>query len=450
MAKVVPNANQNMNNKGFLDNYFKLTEKGTTVKTEVLAGITTFVTMAYILFVVPNMLSSSGMPAQSAMAATVLATAFATILMGLYANFPIAVAPGLGLSAFFAFTVCGSMGLSWQTGLGAVFISGIVFLILTVTKIRQLIIDSVPQVLKVSIGVGIGLFIAFIGFKNAGVIVANESTFVGLGNMRDAGVLLTLFGLIFCAWLMARGVKGALLIGIAVSTILAMILGITKVPTGIHDIFNVVPPIPVDTFLKLDIGGAVKYGLVSVIFSITMVDLFDNIGTLIGVSRKAGLVDKDDKLVGMDKALLADSIGAIAASFLGTCTVTSYVESASGVAEGGKTGLTAVTTGLLFLVSLFFAPLALLIPTQATAPVLIIVGVLMISEVTHIKFDDFTEALPAFLTIILMPLTFSIAQGLSFGFISYTAIKMLTGRFKEIHPVMYVLTAFFIIHFIVG
>lgn len=439
-----------MEKKGFLDSYFKLTEKGTTVRTEILAGATTFVTMAYILFVVPNFLTAAGMPAQSAMAATVLATAFATLLMGLFANFPIAVAPGLGLSAFFAFTVCGSMGLSWQTGLGAVFISGVVFLILTVTRVRQLIIDAVPSVLKSSIGVGIGLFIAFIGFKNAGVIVANESTYVGLGNMRDPGVLLTLFGLILCALLMARNVKGALLIGIAVTTILAMVLGIAKAPTGIHDIFNIVPPIPTDTFLHLDIAGAVKYGLISVIFSITMVDLFDNIGTLIGVARKAGLVDKDGRLVGMDKALLADSIGAIVGSLLGTCTVTSYVESASGVAAGGKTGLTAVTTGLLFLVSLFFAPLALLIPTQATAPVLVIVGVLMISEVTQVNFEDFTEALPAFLTIILMPLTFSIAQGLSFGFISYTLIKILTGKFKEIHPVMYILTVFFIIHFIVG
>lgn len=439
-----------MEKKGVLDNYFKLTEKGTTVKTEILAGATTFVTMAYILFVVPNFLTAAGMPPHSALAATVLSTAFATLLMGFLANFPIAVAPGLGLSAFFAYTVCGSMGLSWQTGLGAVFISGVVFLILTVTKVRQLIIDAVPPVLKSSIGVGIGLFIAFIGFKNAGVIVANQATYVGLGNMRDPGVLLTLFGLILCALLMAKNVKGALLIGIAVTTIIAMIFGIAKAPTGISDIVNFIPPIPTDTFMQLDIMGAVRYGLISVIFSITMVDLFDNIGTLIGVARKAGLVDKDGKLIGMDKALFSDSIGAIVGSLLGTCTVTSYVESASGVAAGGKTGLTAVTTGILFLVSLFFAPLALLIPTQATAPVLIIVGVLMISEVTQINFEDFTEALPAFLTIILMPLTFSIAQGLSFGFISYTLIKILTGKFKEIHPVMYILTVFFIIHFLIG
>jgi len=436
--------------KSLLERWFKLREKGTTVKTEILAGFTTFITMAYILFVNPQILSETGIPFNTALAATAIVSAFATLLMGLYANYPIAVAPGMGLNAFFTYTVVLTMGLSWQTALGAVFVSGMIFIILTVTKARQMIIEAVPQVLRYSIGVGIGLFIAFIGLKNAGIVVANPSTFVTLGNMKDPGVLLAIIGLVITSFLMARQVKGALLIGMLSTTIIGMFMGVTKIPTGLNDIVTLVPPSPAATFLKLDIMGAVKYGLVSIIFSITIVDLFDNIGTLIGVSRKAGLLDKDGRLPGIEKALVADSVGATVGSLVGTSTVTSYVESAAGVAAGGKTGLTAVVVGLLFLVSLFFAPLALLVPGQATAPILIIVGVLMMAEVVHIKFEDFTEALPAFLTIVLMPLTFSIAQGLSFGFMSYTIIKAMTGRFKEIHPVMYVLTVMFILHFVLG
>lgn len=339
------------------------------------------------------------------------------------------------------------MGLSWQTALGAVFISGAVFVILTVTRILNRIIDSIPQVLKTSIGVGIGLFIAFIGFKNAHIIVADKATFVGLGNMQDPAVLLTLFGLIITSVLLAKQVKGGLLIGMVITTVLAMALGITKVPQSLSDIFNLVPPIPVDTFGQFDIKSAFAYGIVSIIFSITIVDMFDNIGTLIGVTRKANLVGPDGKFKGLNKALLCTSIAAAGGAIIGTSTVTSYIESAAGVADGGRTGLTAVVTGLLYVVSLFFAPLFLLVPAQATAPVLIIVGVFMISEVIHIDFSDFTEALPAFLTILLMPLTFSIAQGISFGFVSYTLIKMATGRFKDIHPIMYALTIAFIIHF---
>lgn len=436
--------------KGLLERLFRLREKGTTAKTEILAGFTTFITMAYILFVNPQILSETGIPFNAALAATAIVSAFATLLMGLYANYPIAVAPGMGLNAFFTYTVVLTMGLSWQTALGAVFVSGMVFIILTVTKARQLIIEAVPPVLKYSIGVGIGLFIAFIGLKNAAIVVASPATYVTLGNMKDPGVILAIIGLVITAFLMARQVKGALLIGMLSTTIIGMFMGVTKVPTGLSDIVTLVPPSPAATFLKLDIMGAVKYGLVSIIFSITIVDLFDNIGTLIGVSRKAGLLDKDGRLPGIERALVADSVGATVGSLVGTSTVTSYVESAAGVAAGGKTGLTAVVVGLLFLVSLFFAPLALLVPSQATAPILIIVGVLMMAEVVHIKFDDFTEALPAFLTIVLMPLTFSIAQGLSFGFMSYTIIKAMTGKFKEIHPVMYVLTVLFILHFVFG
>ncbi|MDD7291654.1 MAG: NCS2 family permease [Veillonella caviae] len=433
--------------KGFLDRFFNLSNNGTNVRTEFFAGVTMFIASVYILAVIPNLLVASGMPRESTVAAVILTTAFATMLIGFVANIPVVIAPGLGLSAFFSYTICGSMGLSWQTALGAVFISGAVFVILTVTRILNRIIDSIPQVLKTSIGVGIGLFIAFIGFKNAHIIVADKATFVGLGNMQDPAVLLTLFGLIITSVLLAKQVKGGLLIGMVITTVLAMALGITKVPQSLSDIFNLVPPIPVDTFGQFDIKSAFAYGIVSIIFSITIVDMFDNIGTLIGVTRKANLVGPDGKFKGLNKALLCTSIAAAGGAIIGTSTVTSYIESAAGVADGGRTGLTAVVTGLLYVVSLFFAPLFLLVPAQATAPVLIIVGVFMISEVIHIDFSDFTEALPAFLTILLMPLTFSIAQGISFGFVSYTLIKMATGRFKDIHPIMYALTIAFIIHF---
>ncbi len=398
---------------GFLDRFFKLTQHGTSVKTEFFAGITMFIASVYILAVIPNLLSVSGMPHASAVAAVVLTTAFATMLIGLVANVPVIVAPGLGLSAFFSYTICGAMGLSWQTALGAVFISGTVFVILTVTK----------------------------------VLNPNNATFVTLGNMQDPAVLLTLLGLFITSILLAKQVKGGLLIGMAFTTIVAMALGLTKMPATSADIFNLVPPVPVDTFGQLDIMGAIKYGIFSIIFSITIVDMFDNIGTLIGVTRKANLVNEDGKFEGLDKALLCTSIGAAAGAVVGTSTVTSYIESAAAVADGGRTGLTAVVTGLLYLVALFFAPLFLLVPPQATAPVLITIGVFMMSEVTHIDFTDFTEALPAFLTILLMPLTFSIAQGLSFGFISYTLIKLTTGRRHEIHPIMYIMTLAFIIHF---
>ncbi len=421
----------NLNQRNRLNQFFKLDEYGTNVKTEMISGITTFVASVYILAVVPGMLSDAGMPQSSALAAVIISTAFSTILMGLYANFPVVVAPGLGLSAFFAYTICGSMGLNWQTALGAVFISGIVF------------------IMKVSIGVGIGLFIAFIGFKNAGVIVADPSNFVGLGDLKSPGVGLFLIGLILSSLFFARQIKGGLLIGILVTTVLGMFMGITKIPTGFGDLFGIIPPIPADTFGKLNIKEAFEYGIFAVIFTITIVDLFDNIGTLIGVSRKANLVGEDGKIKNLDKALICDSIATTVGAVLGTSTVTTYIESATGVSEGGRTGLSAVTTGVLYLITLFFAPLFLLIPTQATAPVLVIVGILMLSDVTMINFSDFTEALPSFLTILLMPLTFSIGQGIAFGFISYSVIKLITGKWKEVHPVMYLLAICFIIHFLV-
>ncbi|KGK91475.1 guanine permease [Desulfosporosinus sp. HMP52] len=438
--------------EGFLEKFFHLNELGSNVRTEVLAGITTFITMAYILFVNPIILKDAGMPISATFAATAIAAAFGTLIMGLYANYPIALAPGMGLNAFFTYTVVLGMGLSWQTALGAVFISGVVFFLMTVTKVREWIIEGVPPVLRLSIGVGIGLFIAFIGLKNGGLIVADQATFVKLGNMKSPGVLVTVFGLIVTGALIARKVKGGLLIGIIATTILSMIMGVSPYPTGISSFVSMTNPLSAvaPVAFELDVWGAISYGFISILFAFTLVDLFDNIGTLLGVSRKAGLLDKNGNLPRAGKALMADSVGTMFGAAVGTPTVTSYIESASGVAEGGKSGLTAVTVAGLFLVSLIFAPLVGLIPGQATAPILILVGVLMMSEVVEIKFDDFTEALPAFMTIVMMPLTFSIAQGIAFGFMSYTLIKLVSGRHKENNLVMYVFTTLFIIHFIIG
>ena len=437
---------------GLLERIFHLTEMNTNVRTEILAGVTTFVTMAYILFVNPNILKDAGMPINATFAATAIAACVATLIMGLYANYPIALAPGMGLNAFFTYSVVLGMGLKWETALGAVFISGVIFFLMTVTKVREWIMEGVPEVLRISIGVGIGLFIAFIGLKDGGLVVANPATFVQLGDMKSLGAIVTVFGLIITAWLMAKKVKGGLLIGIVATTGFSMIIGASPLPTGLSSFVNFSNPITAiaPVAFHLDIKGAFNYGLISILFAFTFVDLFDNIGTLLGVSRKAGLLDKNGNLPRAGKALMADSIGTMFGAAMGTPTVTSYIESAAGVSEGGKTGLTAVIVAVLFAVSLIFAPLVGLIPGTATAPVLILVGVLMMGEVVKIKFDDFTDAFPAFMTIVMMPLTFSIAQGLAFGFMSYTIIKLVTGRYKENNPVLYVLTILFIIHFIIG
>ena len=435
-----------------LDRIFRLRENRTNVRTEVLAGATTFVTLAYILFVNPNILKDAGMPVEATFAATCVASAFATVLMGLYANYPIAVAPGMGLNAFFTHAVVIGMGLPWQTALGAVFISGLVFFLLTVTRVRQWIVDGVPAVLRSAIGVGIGLFIAFIGLRNAGIIVRSDATLVTLGPMTTPGVLVAVAGLLVTTGLVARHVRGALLLGVAATTAIAMIAGVAPAPTGPSSLVTMTNPFAAlrPTAFKLDVAAALRFGLVPILFSFTFVDLFDNVGTLIGVSRKASLLDDAGRLPRIGRALVADSVGTMFGALLGTSTVTSYIESAAGVAEGGRTGLTAVVVGILFLVALAFAPLVGFIPTQATAPALILIGVLMMVEIVHIRFDDFTEAVPAFLTIIMMPLTFSIAQGLAFGFVSYTIVKLLAGRHRENNLVTYTLTALFLVHFVVG
>lgn len=433
-----------------LEKIFKLSERKTNVKTEILAGITSFMTMSYIIFVNPSILADAGIPKEAALAATIYASVFCTLLMALWANFPVAVAPGMGLNAFFAYTVVLGQGLSWQTALGAVFISGIVFLILTVTGVRQKIVDGVPGVLKSAIGVGIGLFIAFIGLKNAELVVANEATFVGLGDITSTGPLLALFGLITAALLMAKKVKGALLISILGTSVLAMIVGFIAYPKAISDVASLSLPSMSETFMAMDIMGAIQYGIISVIFSFTIVELFDNLATLIGLSKKAGLTDENGKIENLDRALQADAVGTMASATFGSTALNAYVENATGISEGGRTGLTALIVGLLFFLSLIFAPLIYFIPSVATAPILILVGALMLSEIKHISFDDFTDVIPVFLTIVLMPLTFSIAQGLAFGFISYTLLKLLTGKRDQIHWIMYFVSAAFIINFIMG
>jgi len=435
-----------------VERIFHLIESRTDVRTEVLAGVTTFVTLAYILFVNPSILKDAGMPPEATFAATCIASAFATLVMGLYANYPIAVAPGMGLNAFFTYAVVIGMKLPWQTALGAVFISGLIFFILTVTKVREWIVDGVPQVLRLAIGVGIGLFIAFIGLRNAGIIVKSDATLLTLGDMKSAGVLVAVGGVIITSFCLAHRIKGALLIGILATTILAMIVGVAPAPSGVSSFIAVGNPFERlrMTAFHLDIGAALKVGLIPILFSFTFVDLFDNIGTLMGVARKARLLNERGQLPRIGKALFADSLGTMFGALMGTSTVTSYIESAAGVSEGGRTGLTAVVVGLLFIVALAFAPLVGLIPAQATAPVLIIVGSFMMVDLVHIQFDDFTDALPAFLTIVMMPLTYSVAQGLAFGFVSYTVIKLIAGRHKENNPVTYTLTGLFILHFVLG
>jgi len=435
-----------------LDRIFRLRENRTDVRTEVLAGATTFVTLAYILFVNPNILKDAGMPVEATFAATCVASAFATLVMGLYANYPIAVAPGMGLNAFFTYAVVIGMGLPWQTALGAVFISGLVFFLLTVTRVRQWIVNGVPGVLRSAIGVGIGVFIAFIGLRNAGIIVRSNTTLVTLGTMNTPGVLVAVAGLLVTSCLVARHVRGALLLGVVATTAIAMAAGVSPIPHSASSLVSMTNPFAAlrPTAFKLDIRAALKFGLVPILFSFTFVDLFDNIGTLIGVSRKAKLLDDSGQLPLIGRALVADSVGTMFGALMGTSTVTSYIESAAGVAEGGRTGLTAVVVGILFLIALAFAPLVGFIPTQATAPALILIGALMMGEIVYIRFDDFTEAVPAFFTIVMMPLTYSIAQGLAFGFMSYTIVKLLAGRYHENNLVTYTLAVLFLLHFVIG
>ncbi len=430
-----------------LDKFFHLTARGTNVRTEIIAGLTTFVTIAYIILVNPNVLSEAGIPKEAAIAATILATVGTTLLVGLIANLPMASAPGLGLQAFFTYTVVLGMGLNWQTALGAVFVSGLVFFILTITGVLKYIVQSIPEVLKISISVGIGLFIAFIGLRAAGVVVADANTLVAVGNITQPAVILSLLGVFLAGALMAKNVRGSLLIAILGVTAIGMLLGIFEAPKSYQDIIIFTLPSIKPTFAQLDIIAAIKYGLVSIVFSFTIVEMFDNIGTIIGLSRRAGLVDEKGNILSLNRFLLANSFGTMWSALVGTCTVTTYVENATGIAEGGRTGLTALVVAVLFGLTIFLTPLVTLIPSYATAPALIIIGALMIQGIKDIDFTDFSDALPAFLTIILMPLTYNIAQGIAFGFISYAIIKPLTGQAKEVHWLVYFIAIAFMVNF---
>ena len=430
---------------GILEKMFNPAARGSTVRREMLAGLTSFMAMCYLIFVVPGMLADAGMPKDSAVAATIWITVIATLIMGLWAKFPVGVAPGLGITAFFAYYVCGPAGYTWQTGLGAVFISGVVFLLLTVTKVRQLIINAVPMDLKYAIVVGIGAFIAFIGMKSCGLVAASPATFVTLGNLGDPKTLLSVAGIFLIGALLSLRVPGAMIIGIVVIAAAGMMLGVSQMPQG--SIFNAALPLPTETFMAMDLKGALHHGLISIIFTLTMVDLFDNMGVLIGLSQKAGFIREDGHIENLDKALISDSIATMSSAVMGATTATSYLESAAGVAEGGRTGLTAVTIAVLFFLTLFFAPLVSMVPAYATAPVLIIVGAMMMQEVGRIKFKDFTVALPAFLTIISMPLTFNIATVFGFGFVSWVGIKVLSGRFKDLNVVMLIIALCFVVNF---
>ena len=439
---------QTQANQGFLDRFFKLREKNTTVKTEVLAGLTTFIALAYIIFVNPNILSEAGIPKEAAIASTIWIAALSTMVMGVFANYPVALAPGMGLNAFFAYYVCGTLGLHWTVALGAVFFSGVLFLILTVSHIRQAIINSVPQNLRVAISVGIGLFIAFIGLKGTGLIIPDKATFIGLGHVTDPTTMLSLFGLVLTGALMARNIQGSILIGIIVTTLLSMVLGYSPVPHAIGDVVSTSLPHMGETFGKLDIAGAWNYGIVSIIFTFTVVELFDTMVPLLGLTSTAQLIKPNGEIENLDRALTTDAVGTICSSIFGTSTVTSYIESAAGIAAGGKTGLTAVTVSICFLIALLFAPLVGLVPGFATAPPLILVGALMMSEVGKINFVDFSDGLPAFLTIIMMPLTGSIANGFAFGFVSYVFMKTAVGKYKEVSWIMWLVSIAFVINLV--
>ncbi len=420
---------------------FKLGEHNTTVRTELVAGLTTFLTMSYIIFVNPDILSTTGMNRDAVFVATCVAAALGTAIMAFVANWPIGMAPGMGLNAFFAFTVVAALGFTWQQALGAVFISGVIFVFLTVTGIRSWLIEGIPHSLRSAIAAGIGLFLGIIALKNAGIVVANPATLVGLGDLKQAGPLLAIFGFFVIAVLDALRVRGAILIGILAVTVLSWIFGVSTFQ-GIVS----APPSMAPTFLQLDIVGALHAGLIHVILVFVLVEVFDATGTLIGVAKRANLI-QEGKPNRLGHALLADSTAIVAGSLMGTSSTTAYVESASGVQAGGRTGLTALVVSVLFVASLFISPLAASVPTYATAPALLYVAGLMMRELAEFEWDDLTEAVPAALTALAMPFTYSIASGLAFGFISYVIMKLCTGKWRVIHPATHIVAALFIIRF---
>lgn len=426
-----------------------LKENNTDVRTEVLAGVTTFMTMAYILAVNPLILSDAGMDAGGVFTATALSAAIATLVMALYAKYPFGLAPGMGLNAFFAYTVVlGDMQKSWQFALTAILIEGILFIILSFFSVREGIFNSIPLNLKNAVSVGIGLFIAFLGLDGAGIIQAGEGTLLGLGDLTSGAPLVAIIGILVTGFLFAKNVKGALLIGILVSTLVGIPLGVTQLPAGVNNIMSLPPSVSEVAFKFVGFDEIFSWDMLIVVFTFLFVDIFDTVGTLAGVASKADMLDEDGKLPRVGKALTADAIGTIAGACLGTSTVTTFVESASGVAAGGRTGLTALSTAGMFLLALFFAPLFTLIPAAATAPALVIVGLFMMSPIKQIDFEDYTESIPAFLTIIMMPFSGSIAEGIVFGMISYVVLKAVTGRFKEVSWTMTIISILFVLRII--
>jgi adenine/guanine/hypoxanthine permease len=426
-----------------LDNFFKITERGSSVKTELLAGVTTFMTMAYILAVNPAILSATGMDARAVFTATALSALVATLVMALVAKLPFALAPGMGLNAFFAYTVVLGMGHSWQMALTAVFLEGIIFIILTLLNVREWIVNAIPMPLKHAISAGIGLFIAFIGLQNAGVIVNNDAILVSLGNLKSPPVYLMLAGVLISGVLLLLKVRGALLIGIFAITIAGIPLGVTQIPEGSSMVSA--PPSIAPIFWQFDFSQVFTVDMLIILFTFLFVDMFDTIGTLVGVSDKAGMLDEKGNIPNAKAAFMADAIGTTAGAIMGTSTVTAYVESASGVAEGGRTGLTALSTAGMFLLALFFSPLFIMVPTAATAPALLIVGYFMMSPVLKINFESIEDGLPAFVTMIMMPLTYSIADGIVFGLLTYVLLQVLSGKFKKLSPMMLILAVLFIL-----
>ncbi|PSS70767.1 NCS2 family permease [Shewanella algae] len=428
-----------------LEKLFKLKQNKTSLKQEAVAGLTTFLTMAYIIFVNPSMLADAGMDQGAVFVATCVAAAIGCLVMGLLANYPIALAPGMGLNAFFTYTVVGEMGYSWETALGAVFLSGICFMILSLVRIREWVVNSIPMSLRLGIAAGIGLFLALIGLKSAGIVVANPATLVGMGDITAFPALMSVLGFFLIIAFVQRGYKAAVILSILAITMLGLAFGDVQY-SGLVSM----PPSIAPTFMKMDLSGMLEISMISVVFAFLFVDLFDTSGTLVAVAHRGGFLDDKGRLPRLNRALTADSAATIAGAMLGTSTTTSYVESTSGVSAGGRTGLTAVVVGLLFLASLFISPLAGMVPAYATAGTLFYVAILMMSGLVHVEWEDLTEAAPVVVVCLLMPLTFSIATGIAFGFIAYAAIKLLCGRFRDLNAGVVALALLFILKFAYG
>ena len=429
-------------NPGLLDRFFKLSEHRTSVKTELLAGLTTFVTMAYIIFVNPNIMADAGIDHGAAFVATCLAAALGCFLMGLYANWPVGLAPGMGLNAFFTYTVVGTMGYSWQIALGAVFISGVMFMIMSLSRLREWLLNSIPMSLRFAMGAGVGLFLGLIGLKTAGIVVDNPATLLSMGSFAEPTTLLAAICFLMIAVLSHRNVFGAILVSMLAVTGVGLALGLVE-----YNGLVSMPPSLAPTFLAMDIAGAFNVTMISVILAFLFVHMFDTAGTLMGVAHRANLVDEDGKIQNLSRALKADSTSSVVGAFVGCPPVTSYVESAAGVAAGGRTGLTAVVVGVLFVAAMFFAPLAGMIPAFATAGALIYVAMLMMGGMAHIDWDEHTETIPAIVTVIMMPLTFSVADGIALGFLTYATLKLLTGQGSKVSVSLYVLCIVFIAKF---